>query len=55
MTALQAAGYIDGNGSQDELNKRILNLLPYQDIPGEEARHISWLSVKRSLLSQPEK
>ena len=55
MTALQAAGYIDGNGEQDELNKRILNLVPYEDIQEESARHLAWLSVKTSLLMAVQK
>ncbi len=50
MNALKAAGYIDGAGKQDELNKAMRNLVSYQDLPDEESRHICWLSVKRALM-----
>ena len=52
MHALEAAGYIDGAGKQDELNKRILNLVPYPLIPTEQARHLCWLAVKAALVSK---
>lgn len=51
MTALEAAGYIDGAGEQDELNKKIKNLVPYSLIPDEQAKHLCWLALKRALLS----
>ena len=51
MTALEAAGYIDGSGVQDELNKKMKNLVPYSQIPDEEAKHLCWLALKRALLS----
>ena len=50
MTALMADGYIDGNGQQDELNKKIKNLVPYKQLPDEVACHISWVAVKAALL-----
>ncbi len=50
MTALEAAGYIDGAGTQDELNKKINNLVPYQQLPSEQARHLCWMAVKQALL-----
>ena len=50
MTALMADGYIDGNGQQDELNKKVKNLVPYKQLPDEAARHISWVAVKAALL-----
>ncbi len=49
MTALEAAGYIDGAGAQDELNKKINNLVPYQQLPSEQARHLCWMAVKQAL------
>ena len=52
MTQLEAAGYIDGGDTQDELNKKIAHLVPYDLLPSEEARHLSWLAVKAALLSQ---
>ena len=52
MTQLQAAGYIDGGNTQDELNKKIKNLVPYDLLPSEEARHLPWLALKVSLLSE---
>lgn len=51
MTALEAAGYIDGGGKQDELNKKIKNLVPYNQIPDEEGRHLCWLGLKQALLN----
>ena len=54
MTALQAAGYIDGAGQQDELNKKIKNLLPYSLLPDEDARHLPWLAVKLALMADPQ-
>ncbi len=49
MTALMSDGYIDGNGMQDELNKKIKNLVSYKQLPDEQARHISWAAVKAAL------
>lgn len=49
MTALMSDGYIDGNGMQDELNKKIKNLVSYKQLPDEKARHISWAAVKAAL------
>lgn len=49
MRALEASGYIDGAGVQDELNKKIVGLVPYQDLPDEEARHKCWLALKKGL------
>lgn len=49
MRALEASGYIDGAGVQDELNKKINGLVPYQDLPDEEARHKCWLALKKGL------
>lgn len=51
MTTLEAAGYIDGAGEQDELNKKIKNLVPYSSLPDEEAKHLCWLALKRALLN----
>ena len=52
MNALKAAGYIDGAGRQDELNKTMRNLVPYADLPDEESRHICWVSLKRALTNK---
>ena len=49
MRALEASGYIDGAGVQDELNKKINGLVPYQDLPDEAARHKCWLALKKAL------
>lgn len=54
MTALEAAGYIDGHDVQDELNKKIRNLVPYQDLPDEESRHLCWVGLKLALLHAKE-
>ena len=51
MTALEAAGYIDGAGVQDELNKKVVGMVPYQALPDENARHLCWLGLKEALLS----
>ncbi|MBQ3812470.1 MAG: hypothetical protein II841_02775, partial [Bacteroidales bacterium] len=51
MTSLVTAGYIDGAGKQDELNKKVCNLVPYQDLPDEQSRHLCWLGLKQVLLS----
>ncbi len=50
MTSFMAAGYIDGNGTQDELNMKIKNLVSYKLLPDEEARHVSWVATKAVLL-----
>ena len=50
MTSFMAAGYIDGNGTQDELNMKIKNLVSYKLLPDEKARHISWVATKAVLL-----
>ena len=50
ITALQAAGYIDGGTEQDELNKKIKNLRTYEHITDEKDHHISWLAVKAAIL-----
>ena len=50
MTSLETAGYIDGNGAQDELNKKICNLVPYELLPSEEAKHLCWLGLKQVLI-----
>ena len=55
MTALEAAGYIDGAGKQDELNKKMLNLVSYQELPDEESRHLCWVGVKLALLATNKK
>lgn len=54
MTSLETAGYIDGNGVQDELNKRICNLVPYELLPTEEAKHLCWLGLKQVLIRSKE-
>ena len=54
MTNLEAAGYINGTGFQDELNKKINNLVPYQLLPDEQARHLCWLGLKHALLQENE-
>ena len=51
MTSLVTAGYIDGAGKQDELNKKVCNLVPYQDLRDEQSRHLCWLGLKQVLLS----
>ena len=50
MSALQAAGYIDGGDIQDELNMKIRHLVIYDEVPDEEQRHICWRAVKTILL-----
>ena len=51
MTSLEAAGYIDGDGVQDELNKKVAGMVPYSALPDEKARHLCWLGLKEALLS----
>lgn len=50
MTALEAAGYINGADVQDELNKKMRNLVSYQDLPDEASRHLCWLALKQALM-----
>lgn len=54
MTSLEAAGYIDGAGVQDELNKKIAGLVPYQSLPDEAARHLCWIGLREALMQSSE-
>ncbi len=51
QTSLEAAGYIDGAGVQDELNKKVAGMVPYQALPNEAARHLCWIGLREALLS----